>query len=161
MRKYDAIVAHHEDDGGGLTKKRGLLQRGDLEWNFDPPAELRAYREILVNLAGPYAHRRCAPRSDWRQTRHHHHFGGTTDFSHVSDFVNRLYGDDPKVIRPYLRFVEARAEQLVEQHWPEIEHVAARLLERRKITGQELKEAMHDALMARAKRARAAAVALI
>ena len=116
-------------EGGGVTKKASNLRRGDLEWNFDPGVELRAYREILIALAGPYAQRRYAPRSDWRQKRYSHSFGGETDFSIVKDGVNRLYNDDPKVTPSYLRFVQARTEQLVEQHWREIECVATYLLQ--------------------------------
>jgi hypothetical protein len=62
-------------------------------------------------------------------------FSGDTDFSHVSDWIDRLYGGDTKIARMYRKYMEAWAEQLVERYWREIENLAQALLEHGTIAG--------------------------
>jgi hypothetical protein len=95
--------------------------------------EDRIERAIIVNLAGPYAQRRHAPRSRWR---HGNHFGSNSgaDFDNVTDLIFNLHGNN-KVSEAYWRYVEARAEALVEQHWKKIDAVAQVLLRKHLITG--------------------------
>ena len=142
-----AIAAHHEAghavvanrlglmvrsvsiaaDGGGLTKLTGV---GSGE------------RAILITLAGPYAQRRYAPHSRWRW-RNHLGFlpqaGHARDFDIVTALIGRMEHGTVKVSRAYRRYVEVRAEELVEQYWQRIEAVAQALIERRTLTGDEMK----------------------
>jgi hypothetical protein len=83
-------------------------------------------RAILSLLAGPYAQRHHAPRSQWRNRNHTGHKSGC-DFDQVTDLIYRMHGTG-KVAEAYWRYVEAHAAWLVEQHWDCIDAVAKHLL---------------------------------
>ena len=68
-----------EDDSGRTQIKR--LGRGVG----------RTERIILINLAGPYAQRRYAPRSRWR-SRSHTGFNSGYDFDNVTDLIYDIHG---------------------------------------------------------------------
>jgi hypothetical protein len=85
-----------------------------------------------------------APWSDWRQRQHDHYPGGKTDFSHASDMIAKVYGDDSKAAGLHRRYLEAEAERLVEEYWALIEHLAQTLHARKAMTGKEV----HDVLLA-------------
>jgi hypothetical protein len=105
------VVRVSIDDDSGRTKIK-RLGRGE--------------RAILVNLAGPYAQRRYAPRSRWRG-RSHTGFNSGADFDNVTDLIFDMHGKG-KVAETYWRYVEAKAEALVVEHWKDIKSVAAALL---------------------------------
>jgi hypothetical protein len=108
-----------DDDGdGGLTRIKRLG---------------RDERAILITLAGPYAQRRHAPRSRW-SSRNHTGFRGDTDFDVVTEWIHDRLGKG-KVAEKYWAYVEAHAEQLVNQYWQRIESVARELIERGVIEG--------------------------
>jgi hypothetical protein len=122
-----AVVAHRLgakvlrvsiDDDGGKTQIRRL---GGGE------------RAILVNLAGPYAQKRYAPRSHWH-SHSHTGFNRGTDFDNVTSLIYEIHGRG-EVAEKYWRYVEARAEKLVEQSWRYIDAVAKVLLKHGVITG--------------------------
>jgi hypothetical protein len=115
-----ARVSVEEDSGATLIKWSG---RG----------EQRIERQILVNLAGPFAQRRFAPRSGWR-SRSHAGFASGYDFDNVVGLIFRLHDND-KVAEKYQAYMEARAEALVDQYWLRIESVARALLKDGVITG--------------------------
>ena len=113
-------VSVDEDSGATLIKWSG---RG----------EQRIERQILSNLAGPFAQRRFAPCSHWR-SRSHAGFASGYDFDNVTGLICRLH-DNAKVAEKYRAYMEARAEALVDQYWLHIESVAKTLLKRGVITG--------------------------
>lgn len=84
-----AVIAHKlgadvcrvsiEDDSGRTQIKRLGRGVGRIE------------RIILINLAGPYAQRRYAPRSRWR-SRSHTGFNSGYDFDNVTDLIYDIHG---------------------------------------------------------------------
>ena len=68
----------------------------------------RIERTILINLAGPYAQRRYAPRSRSR-SEVTPALTAANDFDNVTGLINAMYGTG-KVAEAYWRYVEARAE---------------------------------------------------
>jgi hypothetical protein len=121
-------------DGGGRTKiSKALYSKRDLN---DPSvgAEARIHRGLMVVLAGQFAQRRYAPRSNWRQKGYDHSHRSGTDFGIVGDILDQYYHDE-EIAKLALKFVMARTERLVREHWQEIESVAARLIERGVIEG--------------------------
>jgi hypothetical protein len=138
--KFDPVAAYHEaghaviahtlgvqvrnvsvdTDGGGVTKHRAI--GGECA--------------ILIGLAGPYAQRRYAPKSRWRG-RSHMGFKSGCDFDTVVDLIYDMHGKG-KVAEAYHRYVEARAEQLVLQHWKQIEHLSQLLMQHGTVTGEAM-----------------------
>ena len=112
--------------GGGITDVR--YGRG----------EMREERAILIMLAGPYAQRRYAPRSSWRGDSHAG-FRSGYDFDNVTGLIFERHGKG-KLAETYWRYMEARAEELVEQNWKYIGQVAEALLQRETLTGEEMRE---------------------
>jgi hypothetical protein len=100
-------VRINPDGDGGKTSISGLAAPEQIN-NLDWKARSLAERIIITTLAGPYAQRRAAPRSDWRQRRHSHHLTGDTDFSIVDTLIDCMHGTDDKVARCHLRYLEAR-----------------------------------------------------
>lgn len=143
VRVRRASISPNQDSLGRIDHGR-IFRNGDLEWNESPQAAARAERAILICLAGPFAQKRFAPRSRWRSQNYVGFDGsghGIGDFDCVVDLTFRLYGNGD-VAQKYLRYMEARAEQLVTHHWKEIEAVAQALLERETMTGDEIKGIM-------------------
>ena len=103
--KHSLVVAHHEaghgviayalgvklrrlqvnEDSSGIVEIATALRRSDLEdWSdflVGSGHRSRIERYTIINLAGPYAQRRVAPWSNWKQRQHDHYPGGKTDFS--------------------------------------------------------------------------------
>ena len=132
-----AIIAHHEaghaviDHQLGykvrrieINDKRGRtdikLRKRRRRLSEDERA-MRFERAMLADLAGPYAQKRFAPGSDWR----------------IDEITSRIYAmhGEGEVAKAYRRYIEIRAEALVEQHWQKIAAVAAYLFKHGVFTG--------------------------
>jgi hypothetical protein len=97
-----------------------------------------AEKQILITLAGPYAQRRFAPHSGWR-SRNQSHLNSGYDFDSVAVLIDNEHGNG-RVADLYSRYVNAKAEQLVEVCWQQIETVANALLERGTLIGAECRK---------------------
>jgi hypothetical protein len=119
--------------------------------NLDRPEGARMMQLIehaaIISLAGPVAVKRFNPRS-------HRHVGGgaspgklvskDSDYQQVLDLIYRVYGNG-KVHDIYWRYVEARAEALVEKHWKVVKRLASALVKRETmITRQEILEVLNE-----------------
>jgi hypothetical protein len=82
----------------------------------------------LICLAGPFAQRRFAPRSDWRS--------GNRDFDIVRKELSREFRGDRYFQEKYLEFMEAAAQRLVDHFWAEITVLANALIELGRLTGR-------------------------
>jgi hypothetical protein len=111
-----------DEDGGGAAR---------IKWSDGD--EQRIELQILVALAGPYSHRRFAPRSRRRMHSNHARFASGDDFDSITTAIYKLHGRG-KVADKYRAYMEARAEALVHRYWRRIENVAEALLERGTIT---------------------------
>jgi hypothetical protein len=121
---------------GATVALATIKRRGDVEGKVTVSRGRCRYIEssLLITLAGPFAQRRFAPRSDWRNGNH--------DFAKVKQEVTVDYGGGTAA-QEYHDFLEARAEELVDEWWIEIKAVAARLLKRATMTGREIRAVMH------------------
>ncbi|MEW6156160.1 MAG: hypothetical protein AB1813_01940 [Verrucomicrobiota bacterium] len=123
------------DSSGRVTGYRSVITRRwqeALSFGRLSPSEFSGLEKQLVALlAGDVAQRRYAPRS----ARSHH---SRADFSCVADVVLKLWSSD-KVRAAYLKFLRARAEELVEVHWAQIDALAHALVDRRGLSGREAK----------------------
>jgi hypothetical protein len=133
-------VSINPDDGGGRVKIS--IKKGTED-------------EIVCILAGPYAQRRFAPGSRWRARNRLGDAESSGDFDIVEHLIHRRHGEG-KLAKAYWRYVEARAEALVAECWVDIEALARALLERGKVTREEvhvlLKQRFERALAAVTKR---------
>jgi hypothetical protein len=142
--KHRAIAAHHEAGHAVVAHMLGCTVRrvaigddsGSTEVRYGRGEQAKE-RAILVTLAGPYAQKRFDQRSDWRG-RSHTGVSSGCDFDIVTDLIHTMHGKG-KVAEAYWRYVEARAEQLVNQHWDRIEPLAEALLQRKAMTGDAMK----------------------
>jgi hypothetical protein len=107
--------------------------------------------ELLCTLAGPFAQKRFAPRSAWRS--------GNRDFDNAKKLVvSRIHGKGT-VAQKYLAYMEARAAQVVNVFWIDIEAVAKALLERETMTGREIRAVIRNAQTKRGRRDSTKAIA--
>jgi hypothetical protein len=123
------------------------------EWT-DPesPDGIRMMRridhKILMTLAGPTAQKKYNPRSKvWVGAtgcaRRGEPFSHGSDYQQVIDLISRVYGTG-KVADAYWDYMQARAEVLVEKLWPNIQLLAAALLERETLRGAEIGAAIRQ-----------------
>lgn len=105
--------------------------------------------ELIVDMAGALAQKRHNPRSSWR-------YGGSgaargefllkgSDDQLALELMCRVH-EDEKVRDAYRRYLEARAEALVERYWDRIGWLAIALLERETISG-DIREAWAGRLL--------------
>lgn len=89
---------------------------------------------IIGMLAGVIAERRFTGRR-------HNCAGATHDLHHADDLALRCVGGDPgPVFTKYHAWLWEVAKGWVESQWPQIEAVAAALIEREILTGAEIRE---------------------
>lgn len=95
---------------------------------------IKAEDWIISILAGDIAQRRYDPRS----SRHWH---GTADRSHATDIALSLCGSGESATA-YLAWLSIRTKDMVHGRWPIVEKIATLLLERKTISGDELRAAI-------------------
>lgn len=88
----------------------------------------------MIYLAGPFAQRRFAPRSNWRS--------GNDDFDIVKK--ERARGRRGPVPQSELASMESLARQLVDQLWTDIRAVAKALLKHGTLTGRQIRGAIDE-----------------
>jgi hypothetical protein len=125
------------DEGSrGHNLPRRLPQFRRFEWGFLTGARLGRYHDYTVTLlAGTEAQRHYNPRS----VRSYHH---SSDYRRVEEILIRLHGEDKPERFAAFRYLKIRARNLVsrETNWVRIEGLAKALLERRTLSGDEVKE---------------------
>jgi hypothetical protein len=101
--------------------------------------------EIIVNLAGSLAQRRHRPHSPWRRdaagAKRGQFVAKGSDYQHALELVAWLHEGQQQVINTYSRYLEARAEALVNARWENIERLAVALLESETLKGDEVRMA--------------------
>jgi ATP-dependent Zn protease len=125
----EEVAGHAEIDRGGDE----ALRYGDDEFKRQVTFE----RRIMAAMAGEVAQRRFAPRSVRRQH-------GATDRIMVADYLDELECPTEKIRVAYERLLRLRTEALINRLWDSVERIAALLLERGTITGEEAREAFAD-----------------
>ena len=118
----------------------GILE----EWKFGNRDDARVVqwveRSLIVAFADAIAQRRFSPRSDWRQGMGHGQF--VVPGSDIQTVIRRIdgLGYRGKDAATYQADLQARAEALVNEHWPEIQKVAEALLEHETLSVDDVPE---------------------
>jgi hypothetical protein len=99
----------------------------------DLPAQ--AHLLLYITLAGPFAHRRYAPRSNWL----------TSDFNVVCDMIFGKGSRDDAAKQKYLAYIVEHAEGIVDFFWADIEVAAKALLKYETVIGGEISAAIRAA----------------
>jgi len=119
----------HEYHGYCQRQGRSYLDRIDIE--VTPVKQNRIFNRIIAIAAGYVAQKRFSPRS----VRRWHTSG---DEQMAADLA--LYVTDPTGVEYLLRWLYHCAENLVEVRWGDICAVADALLERKTLSGDEVRE---------------------
>lgn len=98
---------------------------------------LQMERYAMCALAGVAAQRRLRPSS----VRSYH---GSVDYANVVKRLDCFAGDD-KEITLWARLLAHRVRNLIALRWPAVEAVAAALLERKRLTGDEVRDVIDAA----------------
>ena len=126
-----------EATSGCVVSKIGLRFRS-LECTDPRWAEIGRFHGHLVCLLAGYA-AQCHHRPSSVRSYH-----ALSDNSQVADLLSRLHAEN--VVPHVIRYLEATAKNLVKKprNWFVIECLAAKLLERRTMTGAEITEVIFD-----------------
>ncbi|MFZ0711072.1 MAG: hypothetical protein WAM53_13620 [Terrimicrobiaceae bacterium] len=96
----------------------------------------RYHDRIVCTLAGQQARRRFNPQG----IRNKH---PARDADLVTDLLLRLHGEE-RECNCALKYLEARARNLVDHHWRTIEDLAKALLKYQSLTGREIANALQE-----------------
>ena len=128
-------------DGESVGHHRSHWYFAGVRPDFDgsPKVQRRLENAALVCLAGPAAERRFNPKG-------FRHAGSSGDRRHAIDLLSYLTGSAEE-LEAYLGLVAVRARQFVAdpRTWFLIDRLAARLLERPELTGNEVRRAIRAA----------------
>jgi hypothetical protein len=114
--------------------------RGGLKGS---PASLDFWhRRLIVNLAGPAAHKKLHPRAHWLG------YAGPdmTEACHVIRDIHQCDDNGP-VTEAHFKYIEALAAACIEEYWEEIEAVAAVLIEHDTLSEDQVRIAMLPACL--------------
>ena len=137
-----AATAHHEAGHAFAAILRGMrfdhvaIETGDISSGhvrFLKPThgvERMFHVQAIVAMAGEAAQRRFNPRS----VRRHH---GDGDREGVANYALENGGGSQKVVSLMVKLWEQQARELVENYWPQVQEIAAALLERRRLSEAE------------------------
>jgi hypothetical protein len=121
------------------TVRRATIRpRGALRGRviFDSHLEPKADLMMLIALAGPFAQRRFAPKSDWI---------AAGDFNSVLKTIYDNGKGSPEKKQRFLEYIVDHAEQAVAFFWNDIKVAAKALLKHKTQTGDELAAAIRAA----------------
>jgi len=119
----------------GQVRFRRVLRASDLDGSGNGDrTRLRIERQIMVSYAGEAAQRRHRPRS----VRPHHY---QSDYQIIADLLRSLWAPGPSA-DAFAKWLALRTAEMVALHWPQIKRVAAALMERGSLSGEEVREAM-------------------
>ncbi len=123
---------------GGILSHIDPVTHGYLGVELPPRVQRRLENLALVSFAGAAAERRFNPRGRWRQ-------GAENDYHWAMELLSRREPDN-EALGKYCDIIVLRARNAVGHPlvWPVIEHLAARLLECRTMTGPQVLEAIRE-----------------
>jgi ATP-dependent Zn protease len=128
--KHVTIVP--ENDTHGHIQIRPPFRRSDNP-EFDRSDRLRLKLETyaIFCLAGLEAQRKFRPSS--ARSYHWHQ-----DYVHVLDYLDS-FAEDNDEVQVWLRLLRIRARNLIATHWALVEALAAALMERKRLSGDEVR----------------------
>lgn len=171
MSKHTELVAYHEAGHAVIASRFGLLHKkgativpdknvssgrvqsrmgrgvGAISYTADGRAQLLAERHVMMCMAGIEAQRRHNPRSV--RSRHF-----ASDREQAIDWLGTICEFDSDQFAAYWKLLQIRTRDMVQGHWWRIEAVAARLLVSKTLTGDQVREAIQEAIQKRVAEAR-------
>jgi ATP-dependent Zn protease len=115
----------------GETVQESPFIEADFVFDGSDHARNRVERAIIICLAGPMAQRRFAPRS-WRR------WHGGPDYVVAFDLALRVNGS-PAAAKVHMKWLEMRAQALLESVWSYVEAIASELLKRGTLSAEEIR----------------------
>jgi hypothetical protein len=140
FRKKGATIIPDGVAFGGVHTKNIFRDKPDV--NDSDAVRLRCERKAMVSLAGIIAQRKFNNRS----VRHGH---GSADRETAIDLMSYFFA--PPVLEANLKFLIVQVESLFEHHpyaWQLVEAVAAALLEKKQLSGAELRQIILNEIQA-------------
>jgi hypothetical protein len=129
--KSATIIPDKESDTAGHVDHENMFRGLNPEVELTGRARLQIERSIIICLAGFAAQRRYNKRS-WRN------YHGQSDFTYAVNLASYVDGD-AKGASQFLKWVQFRAERLVERHWTEVRRVAQALLKHKVMNGNVIR----------------------
>jgi ATP-dependent Zn protease len=129
------IVSDKEKGTLGHCESKGPLYLKGIDLDISPAKQDRIFRKIQALLAGNVAQQRFNKRS----VRKWH---ASSDYRKAVDLAIRVTDTDG--VRLLLGWLRHGTECLVQTRWREIEAIAAALLERKTLTGDEIREIINS-----------------
>ena len=114
----------------GEVRHESPFPGNSLEFDGSDLARLRVERAIIIRLAGPIAQKRYRPTS-WRRWQ------GGADYAVAADLALRVYGSG-KIASAFLKWLDLRAQQLIEDHRSAVERLATALMKRGMMNQEEV-----------------------
>jgi hypothetical protein len=130
-----------EADYAGQVAHPNVLRGINLEIDGSDQARLRAERLIKICLAGPAAQRHHRPTSFRR-------WQAQSDYDLAADLALHVTGGGESATM-FLRWLEVVTKDLVTGSWPQIEAVAAALMQHKRLTGTQVKAAIEATMPGR------------
>jgi hypothetical protein len=124
----------------GHVRLKPVPARYSAEETKDSPASLDFWhRRLIVNLAGPAAHKKLHPHAHWLG-----YAGPDMDEAiHVIRDIRQCAASS--VVNAHYKYIEALATACIENYWKEIEAVTAALIKHNTLSSDQVREAMLDA----------------
>jgi hypothetical protein len=107
-------------------------------------SRLLAEKRICTSLAGIAAQRKFGPLS----VRRYH---ASADYKGAVSLLSNFVGSQ-KELETYIRLLEIRTEQIVNNYWPEIVAMANEILKRKRLTGPEAMDVFYQAVRSNVER---------
>jgi ATP-dependent Zn protease len=144
------IVPDNAKGTEGHAQDRDQYGKQTEDGAIDVVASLRVWaedafllRHAIAHYAGGEAERRAAP-SEWNDRR----AGAKSDRREAQDRINEIT-DDAKSISLLFKYAKRRCAVLVEHYWPEIQAVAAALLESQTLLGEQVERIVEQSVTKR------------
>ncbi|MHA1554171.1 MAG: hypothetical protein ACTSU0_07150 [Alphaproteobacteria bacterium] len=127
-----------EPDSAGRHIRHPYFGGINLEIDSSPRAQRRVENMALVCCAGPAAQRRFEPK----RFRIYHAQGDWYEAINLLSYLT----DDDEVLSAHFKLIDLRARKFVAVpfNWMLIENLAAALLDRRQLTGKEVRAVLVD-----------------
>jgi hypothetical protein len=131
-----SIIPDHSAGTLGHIQGYGARERKGEDWECNPSPRLAARIEshMIVPYAGPLAEAKHTGRRAFVAARQDR-----------ETILNLAPFPAGPVLTAYLRYIHARAKELVEREWRAIEAIATALLERGMLSGRSIRELRLDA----------------
>jgi hypothetical protein len=147
--KLVTIVPHKNSGGRVEAPGSSSLRRFDAAVELSLRKRDRLERNVRSSLAGAVAERRFARRS-WRSWHSQH------DWMQASWLIDTfLTGGNARATSAYFKLLQIQTENLIENHWREVEAVAQALVVHRTLVAKELSAVVRASFEARIKEQRA------